>query len=251
MRDVDAFSYEPYLNTGLRAVIFSVLAIIVGAKYASVDISSVGSSDTATEPKSSQPRVVTDIPVSTSPYQGEGEDYRKGDDDAKVTIVKFSDFQCPACASAAPVLDRLYKKYFGAVRVVYRNYPLSNICNESVSRVMHGFACEIAVLARCAGAKGKFWEYHDLAFANYGKLPHSKKESPLPTEWAKRLGLSDAEVSSCKASKNILAKLKSDVAIGNKAGVRGTPSIFINGKLYKGQTTVSALDREVQKVLNQ
>jgi len=252
-----AFSFEPFFNSGLRAVIFSVLAIIAGGKYASTDISSVNSANKASPAESAKTSqepntgVAMQIPVSTSPYQGAGEDFRKGDDDAKVTIVEFSDFQCPACGAVAPVLDQLYKKYFGAVRVVYKNYPLSNVCNESVSRVMHGLACEVAVLARCAGAKGKFWEYHDLAFANQRQLPHGKKESPLPSAWAKELGLTDAEIASCKSSKNILAKIKDDVAAGNKAGVRGTPAIYINGKSYKGSTSISALEREVQKVMNQ
>lgn len=248
---VRPFTFEPYLNSGLRAVIIAVLVIILGAKYASTDISSVNNKTAATESGQSTAQTASnDIPVSTSPYQGAGEDFRKGDDDAEVTIVEFSDFQCPACGAVAPVLDQLYKKYFGAVRVVYRNYPLSNVCNESVGRVMHGLACEVAVMARCAGAEGKFWEYHDLAFANQRKLPHGKTESPLPAAWAKQVGLSDAQIASCKSSKNILAKIKDDVAIGNKVGVRGTPSVFINGKKYNGQNSVSAMDREVQKVLN-
>jgi protein-disulfide isomerase len=214
-----------------------------------VDLPPAASQQQST-PATGNTATAMNIPISTSPYQGAGEDFRKGSDDAKVTIVEFSDFQCPACGSVAPILEQLYKKYFGAVRVVYKNYPLSSVCNDSVKRVMHALACEVAVLARCAGAKGKFWEYHDLAFAGQNKLPHGDKPSPLPAQWAKDVGLSSAEISSCKSSDNILKKIKADIAEGNKAGVRGTPSLYINGVRYSGQYSVSALDREIQQVMN-
>ena len=109
--------------------------------------------------------VAEKLDISLSPYRGFGEDYRKGGDDAQVVIVKFSDFQCPACEHMSRVLAELHREYGDRVLIVYKNFPLDSACNTDMRGSMHQFACKIAILARCAGRLGKFWQYHDIAFA--------------------------------------------------------------------------------------
>jgi protein-disulfide isomerase/uncharacterized membrane protein len=177
-----------------------------------------------------------DIPINKTAYSGMGEDYRKGSDDAKVVIVEFADYMCPACGQTAPVMEDLAKQLGSRVLFVFKNYPLSNQCNSSVTSDMHTHSCDIAKLARCAGAQGAFWDYHLKAFAAQSSA--SKEQARA---WGKSVGLSDQQMDQCLASKDILAKIKDDVDLGNKVGVTSTPTIFINGKKYLGERSVEAM----------
>lgn len=177
-----------------------------------------------------------DLPVSTSPYAGLGEDFRKGNDNASVVIQEFADFQCPACGQFAQVADQLHREYGGRLLIVFRNYPLDSSCNSNITGAVHPMACEIAVLARCAGQFGKFWEYHDLAFAE-----QRERSAEKPREWAERVGLSKSQIEVCLASDDIMAKIKEDIALGDKVGVRGTPAIYINGQPFKQRFDLNTL----------
>lgn len=170
-----------------------------------------------------------DIPLSKSAYSGLGEDYRKGPDDAKVVITEFADFQCPACRYMSNLLDQLYTEFNGQVQVVFRNYPLDSNCNSSIQSRMHPSACNAAILARCAGQFGKFWEFHDTVFQNQGGISDANLKV-----WAKGTGLSDQQIQSCLDSQDILAKVREDVRVGNSIGVDATPTVFINGKKFIG-----------------
>jgi protein-disulfide isomerase/uncharacterized membrane protein len=173
-----------------------------------------------------------DIPINKSAYSGLGEDYRKGPDDAKIVIVEFADYMCPACAQTAPVIEELHRQLGQRSLIVFKNYPLSNVCNSSVQGNMHAYSCEIAQLARCAGRYGKFWDYHLKAFEE-----QSLASSEKAKEWGKKVGLTDAQMNECLTSPDIMAKIKDDVEVGNKAGVNATPTIFINGRKYLGERT--------------
>ena len=185
------------------------------------------------------------IPLNRTPYAGLGEDYRLGSDQAQVRVVEFIDFQCPSCQRMSAALEVLHKEYGERVLFVVKNFPLDKKCHTSMSRSMHEHACNIAVLARCAGQFGKFWQYHDLAFA----AQQDAGEATM-VAWAKQVGLSEAQISSCRDSRGILDKIKDDIALGSKIGVEGTPAVFINGKKYLGAPQVETLRRAIDSVLN-
>lgn len=186
-----------------------------------------------------------DIPIAKSAYAGLGEDYRKGSDDAVVVIQEFADFQCPACQRISSTLDALHREYGDRIQIVFRNYPLDPTCNSSVQSRIHEFACSAAVLARCAGQYGKFWEFHNLVFGNQREMSDAKLK-----EWALAVGLTNEQIDACTASQDIVAKIKDDVALGNRLDVTSTPTLFINGKKVLGGRGVAELKTEIDDLLN-
>jgi protein-disulfide isomerase/uncharacterized membrane protein len=184
-----------------------------------------------------------DIPINKTPYSGLGEDFRKGPDDAKIVIVEFADYMCPACGQAAPVLEELHKQLGNRALLVFKNYPLSNQCNSSVQSDMHPHSCDIAKLARCAGSNGKFWDYHLRAMEQQSTASKEKARA-----WGKAVGLTDQQMDQCLASNDILAKIRDDVDLGNKLGVNSTPTIFINGKKYLGERSTQAMRAVIESM---
>ncbi len=156
----------------------------------------------------------------------------KGANDAKVTIVEFSDFQCPFCSRAEPSVDEVMQKYAGKVRVVFRHFPLS----------FHENAAKAAEAAACADEQGKFWEMHKQLFANQNKLV-----LPELKEHAKTIGLDTAKFNECLDGGKMKAKVDADMEAGKKAGVNGTPAFFINGVMLSGAQPFA----EFEKVINQ
>ncbi len=186
-----------------------------------------------------------DIPIATTPYMGKGEDYRLGPDSAPVRIVKFSDFQCPACKHMATFLHSLQKDFPEQVQIIYYNFPLDPSCNSMMKRPMHPFACKIAILARCAGQIGKFWQYAQEAFDDQEHADAKKAEN-----WATSVGLSDADIKRCLSDKSIVEKIQNDVELGRKLEISGTPTIFVNGRAFIGSSN-EKLREEVTKILSQ
>jgi protein-disulfide isomerase/rhodanese-related sulfurtransferase len=186
-----------------------------------------------------------DMRIHRSADSGLGEDYRKGRDDAEVVIVEFSDFQCPGCAGGARFLGSLVERYGDEILLVFKNYPLDRHCNSGITRRYHEHACEAAVVARCAGAQGKFWEFHDLAFAQ-GRQMNSDKIR----EWAVEAGLSDSQIDACLADKDeALRKIRKDISEGERFGIEGTPTIFLNGRKLLSYD-YSAFTRELERILS-
>jgi protein-disulfide isomerase/uncharacterized membrane protein/rhodanese-related sulfurtransferase len=157
---------------------------------------------------------------------GLGEDYRKGRDDAEAVIVVFSDFQCPGCEGGARFLSSLVERYGDEILLVFKNYPLDRHCNSGITRQFHEHACEAAVMARCAGGQGRFWEFHDLAFAGRRQMNSDKIK-----QWAAGAGLSNSQIDACLAAKDeLLQKIKQDISEAEKVEIEGTPTIFLNGR---------------------
>ncbi len=170
------------------------------------------------------------IAIATTPYMGKGEDYRLGSDSAPVKIVKFSDFQCPACKGMGTFLKELVRENDNQVQIIYKNFPLDINCNRVLKRPMHVFSCKIAILARCAGQFQKFWQYHDLAFTNQETASAQNAE-----QWAHEVGLSSSQIKSCLEDESLLAKIKDDIDQAISMDVSATPTVFINGKAFIGQ----------------
>jgi protein-disulfide isomerase len=159
----------------------------------------------------------------------------RGTLDAPVTIVEFSDFQCPFCRKVQPTLQALLRKYAGRVSLGYRDFPL---------RGMHGQAELGAESSRCAGEQGKFWEYHDLLFANPNKLTRSGL-----LELASSARLDEEQFNSCLSSGKYRSQVERDLQDGIRAGVLGTPGIFINGILLSGAQPEEAFTKVIETEL--
>jgi protein-disulfide isomerase len=177
----------------------------------------------------SLPRV--DAPVFTVDTNG---DRRMGPDRAPITIVEFSDFQCPYCRQGVKILKTLRQLYGDRIRIVYRDYLGPN----------HPYALQAAEAARCAGEQGKFWEYHDLLF---------DRQSP-GTGWdfrllAKELGLQPSAFDSCLHSGRFREQIANDLQEGLKLGITSTPTFFINGRPLVGAQPLANFQALIDTVL--
>jgi protein-disulfide isomerase len=160
----------------------------------------------------------------------------KGPATAKVTIIAFSDFQCPYCSRVNPTMDKVMKEYDGKVKLVFRNFPLD----------FHPMAEKAAEAGACANDQGKFWEMHDKMFGNQAKLT-----VPDLKESAKGLGLDMAKFEKCLDSGEKKALVDADQKAGSDSGVQGTPAFFVNGIFINGAVPYEqfkeAIDRELTK----
>jgi len=139
----------------------------------------------------------------------------KGNKDANVTIVEFSDFQCPYCARLQPTLRDVLKAYPNDVKLVFKDFPLS----------FHKQAKNAAKAARAAGEQGKYWEMHDLIFENFSKV-----NEKMFKDFATKLNLDMTKFLADFNGTKYDALIKQDINLGRQAGVTGTPSLFMNGK---------------------
>ena len=159
----------------------------------------------------------------------------RGSPHVPVIIIEFSDFQCPLCRKVQPTLKSLLAKYEGRVSLAYRDFPL---------RGMHGQAELGAESSRCAGEQGKFWEYHDLLFDNPDKL----NQNGL-LELARNAKLGEKQFDSCLSSGKYRSQVQRDLQDGIRAGVMGTPGIFINGILLSGAQPEAAFEQVIESEL--
>jgi protein-disulfide isomerase len=149
---------------------------------------------------------------------GDGGAPSRGPADAPVTIITFSDYECPFCKRAEPTVLQVMKAYPDKVRLVHRQYPLP----------FHKQARPAAEAALCANAQGKFWEYHEKVFT-----AASLDDASLKTI-AGEVGLDQAKYDACVSSKEMAKAIDKDVADASAVGVRGTPAFFINGRMISG-----------------
>ncbi len=159
----------------------------------------------------------------------------RGPADARVTIVEFSDFQCPFCQRAKPVLDEVQTRHPKDVRVVYRHLPLDSI---------HTRARPSAEAAACAAEGNKFWEYHDKLFANNRALSDEDLR-----KYAAEVGLDAASFDECLRSRRHKDAVEADVQEAKKIGITGTPAFVVNGIVKSGLQTTDALDAMVREEL--
>lgn len=153
---------------------------------------------------------------------------------AKIQIVEFSDFQCPFCARVTQPIKDLKAKYGDDLVVAFKHFPLA----------FHKEAMPAALASMCANEQGKFWEYHDQLFANMKALmPENLKM------YAQTVGLDIAKFDECVSSNRYQAQIESDMTEARGAGVRGTPSIYINGRKFTppGGYTVDSFSSVIEK----
>lgn len=159
-----------------------------------------------------------------------------GNEDAPVTIIEFSDFQCPYCKRGWEAMKQVEEEYVksGKVKIVFRDFPLA----------FHDQAEPAAIASECAHEQGKFWEFHDLLFENQGSLnPTNYKK------WAADLGLDTEQFNDCLDSEKYKEEVGKDLVDGQSYGVSGTPAFFVNGKMISGAQPFAAFKQAIEEAL--
>ena len=159
----------------------------------------------------------------------------RGSAGAPVTVVEFSDFECPFCKQTHPTLKQVLERYPGKVQLAYRDFPLDSI---------HPQARRAAEAARCANDQGKFWEYHDVLFTQSPQLALEDLR-----RYAGQLGLDVTKFDGCLAAGVHKATVQRDLDEGNRLGITGTPAFFINGRTLSGAQPLEAFTRLIEQEL--
>ncbi len=158
-----------------------------------------------------------------------------GKKDSKVVVIEFADFQCPACQAAHNVVKELRSDYRDKIFFVYRDFPLISD---------HPASLLAAMAANCANEQGKFWEMHDKIFENQADI----NERSLKI-YAVQMGLNGVEFSECIQSGKYLKKIEKDLEDGWLAGVRATPTFFINGIKVEGAVPLQVFEEFIMSEL--
>jgi len=180
----------------------------------------------AADAGSPQPKAL-DIVVGDSPV--------KGPHDARVTIVEFSDFQCPACKTYDAIVNQVLEQYPKNVRLAYKQFPLAEI---------HPNATNAAKAALAAGRQGKFWEMHDIIYQNQDQLGMDNLK-----QYARKIGLDVGRWEKDLGSPEVQQQLSREADEGRVAGVDSTPSFFVNGRRVS-EGTVEEFKRLIQESLD-
>ncbi len=170
------------------------------------------------------------------------QDWSEGGKDAAVTLVEYSDFQCPACAAYFPLLQKLHETYGDTLNIVYRNYPLVTI---------HPNAQLAAQAAEAAGIQGKFFLMHDLLFGNQKTWSAEADPTALFVSYATTIGLDVEKFTADLTSDAVKNSIKDDVESGNASNVRSTPTFFLNGlQIVNNPQGIDAFKALIDAALN-
>jgi len=166
----------------------------------------------------------------------------KGAAKAPVTIVEYSDFQCPSCASIQPTIKALMQSYEGKVRLVFKHYPLTKI---------HLNAMPAAVAAECAGAQNKFWPYHDKLFENQSRWAPLTSATTMFMAYAGEIELDQEKFSACLSEPRAKEAVSTDSAEAVRRQVRSTPSFFVGETRLVGSYLATDGARTIEKEIRQ
>ena len=153
-------------------------------------------------------------------------DWIKGNKESKITLIEYSDFQCPACVSYYPIIKQVIDSYGDKLVFAYRHFPLSQHKNAELA----------AITAEAAGRQGKFWEMHDAIFNNQKEWSENSNAKELFIKYAGDISLNIEQLKSDMTSEELKNKVKSDLNSGISAGVNSTPTFFLNGKKISPQS---------------
>jgi protein-disulfide isomerase len=226
--------FIPFVIIG-GVLVAVIVAVVLMSRRASTD-------DTAppqTASNASSPQAVNTTPRQPTP--GAPDPYSRGGQNAPITLEEFSDFQCPACGVLEPGLRKVVKDYGARVKLVFRNYPLP----------MHRYAFFAARAAEAAGQQGKFWEMHDALYDNQDEWSKSMEPRVQFDSYAARLGLDVQRFKTDMERQDLSDRIKADMLRGNSLNVRGTPTVYLNGReLLPGKlVTEEDLRREIDAAL--
>lgn len=163
-----------------------------------------------------------------------GKDQVRGNEKAPVTVIEYSDIQCPYCARFHATMKQVMENYDGKVKWIFRHFPLG----------FHAMARKSALAAECAGEQKKFWEFTDLLYANQGSL----SDDYLNTA-ANEIGLDTAKFSKCLSDEKYASKVDSDTEAGKAAGITGTPASIINGQVVKGALPYEDIKKIIDQII--
>ena len=166
------------------------------------------------------------------------DDPAKGKDDAKITLIEFSDFQCPFCKESYTVIKQLLARYPDDIKLIYRDFPVDSI---------HSFARKAAEAGECANEQGKFWEYHDKIFENQEAL--NNEDGQIFYKIAKDVGLDEKLFTTCFGFGKYKQEVEEDYQAGVSAGLRGTPTWFFNGQKVEGSLSLETFEKIIQELL--
>lgn len=169
----------------------------------------------------------------------------KGPADAPIKLVEFSDFLCPYCKQLAEGLGAFLPQTGGRVKLYYKQYPMDSACNDSLKQQIHQGACLVALGGVCAAEQDRFWQYHDRLFSKQGQ----ETARPQLVRVAGEVGLDAAAFGACLDRPETAEKLRAQIREGTAAGVKGTPTIFINGRrVTRMNDFVAMLDKEAARL---
>lgn len=157
----------------------------------------------------------------SNPLTVSSDDWIKGNRDASVTLIEYSDFQCPACGAFFPIVKQIGDEFGDRIRIVYRHFPLSRI---------HANAEPAARAAEAAGRQEKFWEMHDILFIRQKEWSRSRNEEDLFAGYADEIGLDKDQFLTDFDAREVKHKISQHQSGGNRLGVQGTPWFFLNGE---------------------
>ena len=171
-------------------------------------------------------RVLIDSPRLTVAITSD--DPSQGSATAPVTVVEYSDFQCPFCLRVAPTLKELRTKYGDKIRLVWKDFPLTQI---------HPQAFVAAQAGNCAREQGKFWEYHDRLFANQAAL-----QPEFLKKYAAEVGMDATKFNACLDTAKYEAKVQESLGVGTGLGITSTPTVYVNGRMVNGAQPIEVFE---------
>ena len=222
----------PFIIIG--AVLVAVIAaVVLMSRQSTSGGTSATNAGSATAPNPST--------AARAPQPGAPGPYVRGGANARVTLEEFSDFQCPACGGLEPGLRRVVNDYGDRVRLVFRHFPLN----------MHKYAFIASRAAEAAGQQGKFWEMHDMIYDNQKEWSEAMEPRVQFDAYATRLGLDVQRFKADMERQDLAERVKADMLRGNSLGVKGTPTLYLNGReLVPGKlVTEDDLRRELDAAL--
>lgn len=166
--------------------------------------------------------------------------FKTATDSAKVTVVEFADFQCPACGAVFPTVKKIENEYSGRVSFVFRHFPLPQ----------HKNGMPASLAAEAAGEQGKFWEMHDKLFVGQDKWSESGSAVDDFVSYASDLGLDIDKFKAALENKSFTSKIKRDQDDGYALGVNSTPTFFINGEKVTGALGYDEFKKKIDIQLN-
>jgi protein-disulfide isomerase len=226
--------YLPFIIIG-GVLVAIIVAVVLMSRSNSTSTTAVGVSGQSSAPDANA--VSPRLPLQP----GAPNPYARGGANAPVTLEEFSDFQCPACGGLEPGLRRVVNDYGDRVRLVFRNFPLT----------MHRYAFLAARAAEAAGQQGKFWEMHDMIYDNQKEWSEAMEPRVQFDSYATRLGLDVQRFKADMERQDLVERIKADYARGMSLNVKGTPTLYLNGReLVPGKLiTEEDLRREIDAAL--
>ncbi len=182
----------------------------------------------------------SDKPIADSKLLVKSNSHKTASGSAKVTIVEFGDYQCPACGAAHPTTKQIISNYGSKINFVFRNFPLTQHKNAQIA----------AEAAEASNEQGKFWEMHDKLYENQGNWSDVNTPLDLFIGYAKDLGLNTDKFKNDFSTNKFADKINQDESDGVALGVNSTPTFFVNGEMLVGSPSYETFKQKIDSILN-